>query len=402
MTKKESSEKVTTEPAFADKSKLKIIHQQDDNYINIADFLPDEKYVMKFILSMRGPGKTTSIVLNAIYNHYNLLDNDNRHYMNDDKSLWIYLRRYENESEAFSVELPIIEQLFHRATGKFLKVARMPYKFKGNKIAYDSFFSFVFDEKDECDMFDPYDGEVYQPDDEDVFMIVAALTVASRRKSSALSRANLIIYDEFIDLEKRELKNETFKFLQFSQTVFRDKQDFRAIFAGNPTNLYNNYFLDFEILPSRKTTKNGIIEITMYDADDAFINSQMNTQFSKLIEKIESDGSSLHNKFDNEFNDFMLQRHKSDKNFVNFVMSNPVSGEKEFYGFWKHDNDYIVSKKHNPNIQTYAFNYRSASDDFLFSEELYERVADIFLDGHLKFEDVKTRSIFLKELRYLV
>lgn len=185
--------------------------KKQSKYINIADFINDG-FATTFILGARGVGKTIGAFVYMI------------NQFKETGAKGIYLRRYQIEVEKAGIDAGLLSEL----TGS--EITRETIEIEA--VAYD--FILV-------------DGEPA------IYML--ALNTLGKYKSSAFPGVNIIIYDEFIDIKNRELKNETDIFYQFAMTIFRDFIKYKALFLANNTNIFNCYFLDLEVLPKGRVTK---------------------------------------------------------------------------------------------------------------------------------------------------
>lgn len=320
-------------------------------YINIKQFQSDN-YPYTFIIGARGVGKTINSLKDKILSNYK------------NKTMFIYLRRYQSEIETTNFNLSLLDEL----TG--LKITRC--KLGQGKNAADCLW---------------VNG---QP-----VCFLLSLSTASKYKSNDYSNVTEIVYDEFIDARGRELKNETKLFLNFAMTVFRDFSKFKALFLANATDLYNCYFLDFEVMPKSKITKfsNLGIKIVMYQMDSNLYNEHMKSYLGRLVEKIEGEnGSSLHNDFDNAFNDFLCKLSKK----ARYQATLKLNGEQ--YGLYQDENAFVISKKVDPQYKTrYAMllddtDNETAAIDY----KMVTKLVNEFKNVHLFFTDVKTRSNWIR------
>lgn len=324
-------------------------------YINLRNFIQDE-YKTTFILGARGTGKTINAFKMMIEDFKNTGERG------------IYMRRFITEIEKTAINLDLLKELTDTKdlTRDFIEV-------DGSKM----------------DML-LVDGEPA------IYML--ALRQASKFKSNSFQNVKTLIYDEFLDLDNRELRNETFLFYQFCMTVFRDFKKYNAVFLANATNLFNCYFLDLEVFPKGKITKfkEESIKIVMYQTSEELEKEQNNTALGKIVEKIEGeDGSSLHNKFNGNYTDFISNLSKNAKYKMTIKLNN------SFFGLYKDGKIEVISKKFDDNFKTkFALSYEDVDEDFaLVDWDIYTALRYRFLKTKVFFSDVKTRSLFIKKFK---
>ena len=327
---------------------------KQEKYINLNNFI-DEKHRFTFILGARGVGKTINTFVTAI-NRYK-----------KDKAKSIYLRRYQVEVDTVGIDIPLLSQLTKS------DITREKVYMEGAVEKMDMVL---------------VDGEPA------IYMI--GLSTSAKVKSTSFADVARIYYDEFIDMNGRELSNETSKFLQFSKTVFRDSRKFSAIFLANATNLYNNYFLDFEVLPSSRVTKVGDFKIIMYQTSEELLKQDEGTALTRAIIKIEGEeGSTIANKFDNEFNDFITKLNRGEKQVITLEMNDNI-----FYLYERSGEIVISTNGNNSNKQKYALRFVDIRENYpLIPTEVYNIIKQHFQNTTLLFTDVKTRSTFIRYLQ---
>ena len=329
--------------------------KKQSKFINLNDFISDN-YATTFILGARGVGKTIGAFLLMINNFVN------------HNTKGVYMRRYNTEIETTAIDLSLLSELSNH------KISRD--KVDVNGVTTDMI---LVDNKPA------------------IYMV--ALSVAGKYKSNSYSDAEIIIYDEFIDLRNRELKNETKLFLNFAMTVFRDFTKYKALFLANNTNIFNNYFLDFEIIPTGKITKfrNKGIKIVVYKTSVTLDNERNSTSLAKLVRDIEGENnSSLSNIAVGNFEDFIR---KLDKN-CRYMGTYKLDGQ--YFGCYAtKQNDFIISKKYDLSSNySCALSYDDVSEEFpLVDFQRYMYLRNSFYNLHVFFTDVKTRSMFVKKFK---
>lgn len=326
-------------------------------YIKPSQFESD-RYPVTFIVGARGVGKTVN----------SLAENLERCFKN--KTQFIYLRRYQTEIDTLGLNLALLSDL----------------------TKHDITIDIVKDDSGRTSKVLLVDGEPVG--------IMLALSVASKYKSNDYSKVDKIIYDEFIDINGRELKNESFLFINFAMTVFREFDKYKVLFLSNATNLYNCYFLDFEILPKSRITKfrDKGIKVVMYDTSEELDHERRKSVLAKQVALIEGDdGSSLSNKFDNQFNDFLAKL----SNNVKYIYT--LRLKKVTYALY-YDNlqkIYIITNRpDNTNPKKFACRFDDATNEFkVLDYEQFSTLRGWFKNSKLYFTNEKTRSKFIKYLK---
>lgn len=323
-------------------------------FINVKDFMQDE-YPWTFIVGARSVGKTVSTFTTMI-NTYK-----------ETGKMSIYMRRYDTEIENTAVDLGLLERL----TGT--ELARDRVKING-----------IFTD---C---------ITVNGDPAIYMI--ALSVSSKFKSNAFPNIDMLAMDEFIDPSGRELKDETNKFLQFAMTVFRDMVSFKALFVANATNLFNNYFLDLEILPTGTVTRNKElgVKLVMYKTSEELDLERRQTTLAKLVEKMEGqDNSSFDNTFSGNYDTFIRKIEGSAKYMGTYKLNN------QEYGVYKNKQCFVISHKFDPNHKNKrALTFSDVDEQYsLIDFEKYSILRGNFFNHRLFFSDVKTRTAFLKKFK---
>ena len=323
-------------------------------YINLPDFMQKE-FPWLFIVGSRGCGKSINIFVTAI----------NEFKKSGRRS--IYLRRFDTEIERTAIDLSLIGSLTNT------EVAREKVKING------------------------VNTDVITVDEEPAIYMIA-LSVAGKFKSNAFPNIYAIFYDEFLDMNNRELKDETNKFPQFATTVFRDMSQFKAVFVANATNLFNCYFLDLEILPTSTITRNKDlgVKIVMYKTSEELQQEQLSSKLARIVQHIEGDeGSSLTNTFKGNFDTFIRKLGKNDKYLGTYKLNDTL------YGAYKHGSDVIISSKADPNFKfKLALSYGDVDEEFaLVDWERYQTLRQMFLRQHVFFTDIRTRTIFMKRFK---
>lgn len=330
-----------------------------DKYINIMDFVQPE-YSTTFILGARGVGKTISAFVESIKHCY---DNDQK---------FIYMRRYQTEIDSLGINLPLISKL----TG------------------YNVEFKLTNDEDTgrKCKMITATKNKTTKN-----LGYVMALSTASKFKSNDYTGTWMIIYDEFIDIRGAELKNENDLFLNFAMTVFRNFAYYKAVFLANATNLFNCYFINYNIMPTSKINKYKDlgIKVVMYETS-ASLSTRNNTQLARLYNYSEKDKSALTNTFYIQ-SGFIKNTTNKSKAVATILMS----GEQ--WGLWNNGTEMIISSKIDPSSKN-KISLDELMDGYILDRYYAMNIFGWLSTGKLFFNNEMTRGIwlkFLKEKNYL-
>lgn len=325
-------------------------------FINVEQF-EQEEYPVTFIIGARGVGKTISSLSQKLKSNWK------------NHTMFIYLRRYQSEIETASFNLALLSKLVGHTVTRDWATDK-----NGKKV--------------DCLLVD-----------NNVVCYLLALSTAAKYKSNDYSDVTEIIYDEFIDPRGRELKNETKLFLNFAMTVFRDFSKYHALFLANATNLYNCYFLDFMVMPRYKITKFSKlgIKIVMYQTSEALNQEHYNSVLGQQVLRLEGeDSSSLANRFDNAFDDFISGLTK----YAKYQLTVRLDGVD--YGVYSDVDWIIISTKVDPSYpEKYAMTYDDATNDFTMIDPMQTNsFIAAFKRGQLRFTDVKSRSKWIKFFKH--
>lgn len=316
-------------------------------FIDVGQFLADN-YATTYIIGARGVGKTVSSLVYAVKKAY------------EANEKFIYLRRYQTEIDTLGLNLKLLSDL------------------SGHKVAMEQV-----------------------PDDSGrtSFMITAdskpvgyllALSVASKYKSTDYTGVFIIIYDEFIDIRGRELHGEVNLFLNFAMTVFRDFSKYKALFLANATDVFNCYFIAFNLIPRGKITKNKelSIKVVMYQTS-AELNRRNRTALAKLVYALDSDDPALSNDF--RISDDYIQKQQPNAKCI-YVMH--LQGRD--YGLWKGDY-YTLSPKFDPGAPKVSID--GLEPEYDFRPYYISSIATMLIGHSLSFSDLVTRGVWLKYLK---
>ena len=335
-------------------------------YIDINDFISDG-YATTFIIGARGVGKTISSFVDEIKYCY---ENDKK---------FIYLRRYQTEIDTLGLNLRLLSKL----TGLTVMIDDVKDDTgRRTKMITAGLPTGVKDE----------DGNEKIKNVKNLGYLLA-LSVAAKYKSNDYTGTHIIIYDEFIDIRGRELKNETNLFLNFAMTVFRDFTKYKAVFLANATNIFNCYFVDFNILPRGKITRDRklSIKIVMYQTSQE-LSARNATPLAKMMTFISNGGdSSLTNEFVFETGFLGKQSAKASCNLI-------LRYAGKDYGLWKDYDGYVLSTKFDPSCDS-KISLDEVNDEYEYRPTYVIVLGSMLVSKNLVFSDPMTRGVWFKLLK---
>lgn len=321
-------------------------------YINIESFL-SPKYPVTFVIGARGVGKTIGALKTYIAKCYKA------------GTYFIYLRRFQTEIDDLALPISLLSDLtgFEITVANDKQLKRVTVYADGKPVGY-----------------------------------LQALSTAGKIKSNDYTNVEQIIYDEFIDPRERELKGETGLFLNFAATVFRDFSKYRALFLANATNLYNNYFLDFEIMPNGRITRFSKlgIKIVMYETAKELDALRLHTPLSIQMQLLNGIGDeALFNKFTGDFDDFIRVLGPKAKQRAVWHYAGKT------YGVWYDRHGYLITEKCNLSTKVqYALTSEEIREGIpLIPDEDRDRFVRLYRAGALFYDTARTRSKIIKYLK---
>lgn len=234
-----------------------------------------------------------------------------------------------------------------------------------------------------------------------------ALSTSRQMKSVNFPEVNKIIFDEFLITEGRNgyLKAEVEIFLDLCETVFRLRDDGRAVLLANTISIVNPYFLFWNLKPKRDnrfTVKDQIcIEIFL---DQEFLAQKQKTRFAQLVKGTRYGDHALENKWllDNE----TFVEEKTPK--AEFMLGMKYNGI--MYGFWA---DYsigriFVNRQYDPSSYSlYCLTKEDHEANLLLIKSLGEskrvqRIVFAFRNGLIRFSDMQVKNQFYEFIGYFV
>lgn len=233
-----------------------------------------------------------------------------------------------------------------------------------------------------------------------------SLSTAITKKSVSFPEVNKLCYDEFI-IDKGNyhyLANEVKQFLDFLETVFRTRDDWRAVLLANAISVINPYFLYFNISPdlSKRFNKRGDVLVELYTNQD-FINMKKNTRFGKLIENTEYGAYAIENIFTNDNYEFIEDKTDNAKYYCTLTYKNKDIGvwcdfkEGLFFITNKIDLSYpihftLTSSDHKPNVMLI-----SSANDNVYIKQLKKG----YMSGCVRFQNIKVKGYMFEIFKLL-
>ena len=228
-----------------------------------------------------------------------------------------------------------------------------------------------------------------------------ALSTAQKTRSSAWPKVWLIIYDEFIPVDGRELPKggEWDAYVGFLQTVFRDPRKAKSLFIANaiPGGEFNSYFVKLNLYPKGKVTrdrKRGV-KIIQYEENEKLVEERKS---AKLFKILESTGSTQDEISQGSFvygDDFISSLDAHSKLKILLKLKGKV------YGLWyTKSSGYIVSPKFDKSCQEkYILDAIDPSGIFYYDRGELFTLGMLLRANNLRFADPVTRGTFLEFLK---
>lgn len=234
-----------------------------------------------------------------------------------------------------------------------------------------------------------------------------ALSTSRSMKSMNFPKVNKIIYDEFLIDQGRTtyLKNEVEVFLDLVETVFRLRDNGRAVLLANSITMVNPYFLFWNIKPNpdKRFTVKGQLCVELF-TDEEFIAKKKKTRFGQLVSGTRYGDYSIDNKWLLDKATFIEDK-TPDAEFMLGMKYNGV-----MYGFWV---DYkvglmFVNKQYDPSSYSlYCLTRDDHDTNLLLIKSLNEskrvqRIVYAFRNGLLRFSDMQVKGQVYEFIGYFV
>lgn len=321
-------------------------------YFDLSRTLSYNK-LFNFVVGGRGIGKSYSAKRWAI-----------RKFL-EDKSEFIYVRRYDTEFENIGQFFDDIREAFPDAE---LEVKGYQFYINGN-----------------------YAGQGIP------------LSTSRKLKSNPFPFVKRIIFDEFI-IEKsthRYLKNEVEIFLDLYETIARMRENVTALFLSNALSITNPYFNYFNLsLPwgSEFMVKDDIL--LQMPESAAFQDKKKETRFGKLISGTRYANYSIGNQFLLDNKSFVIKKPKNCKYYMTLV------SHGEIYGCYvvKDEGFVFISKNGDPSypIKFALTNNDHTPNSLLMGKTkpwLIKRLIEFYEQGGVRFDTQNTKNIMIDLLK---
>lgn len=352
-----------------------------NKFFNMWNFLKPENdlYMWTFIIGGRSVGKTVNSLAQNVKFCY---ENDKR---------FIYMRRWQADFERSGghLDLPLISEisgldvqvkLFDDGTGTKRQMIVAGHA------------------KETTDKHGK--TKIILEDAKGVGYFVA-LSTAQKTRSSAWPKVWLIIYDEFIPVDGRELPKggEWDAYVGFLQTVFRDPRKAKSLFIANavPGGEFNSYFIKLNLFPQGKVTRDRErgIKIIQYAENQGLIKERKS---AKLFKILESTGDTQ--------DDFTQAKFVYGKDFIKKLTGKSKSKiiyklENKPYGLWYNKTSgYIISTKFDKSCNSkYILDGIDPTGNFVYDRFYAFRLGELLRSNQLFFDDAVTRGTFLNFLK---
>ncbi len=234
-----------------------------------------------------------------------------------------------------------------------------------------------------------------------------ALSTSRQLKSNNFPDVNKIIFDEFIIDKGRitYLKNEVEVFLDLCETVFRMRDDGRAVLLANSVTIVNPYFTFFKIKPdqTKRFTTKGQVCVELF-TDNEFVAAKKNTKFGQLIAGTRYADYAIDNQWLLD-NDTFIQ---SKTPTAEFRLGIKYMGI--MYGFWfDYKQGYIfVNRQYDPSsYRLYSLTREDHDVNLLLVKSLgqskaMQMIVTAFQNSLLRFEDMQVKNQVYEFLGHFV
>lgn len=350
-------------------------------YFNLWDFVSPENdpYMWTFVIGGRSVGKTVNSLAQNVKFCY---ENDKR---------FIYMRRWQADFERSGghLDLPLISKI----SGYDVQVKLFD---DGTGTKRQMIVAGHAKEKTDS----KGKTKIVLEDAKGVGYFVA-LSTAQKTRSSAWPKVWLIIYDEFIPVDGRELPKdgEWDAYVGFLQTVFRDPRKAKSLFLANAIQggEFNSYFVKLNLYPKGRITRDRDrgVKIIQYRENSVL---QKERESAKLFKILASTGSSEDEISQGSFaygDDFLSSLDSHSKIKILLSLKGKV------YGLWyTRSSGYIVSSKYDQSCsQKYILDAIDPDGNFKYDRgELYT-LGVLLRANNLRFADPVTRGTFLEFLK---
>jgi hypothetical protein len=223
------------------------------------------------------------------------------------------------------------------------------------------------------------------------------LSAWQSEKSNAYPNVSTIIFDEFIREKDKSgyLPNDVEAFLNLMDTVFRTRDNVRAVCLSNAVSVVNPYFLYFDLVPNIEKRFNAYNDIVVEIPDSVdFSSERRKTRFGSLIDGTEYGEMSLDNEFTNDSDLFISRRGKESKHVFSVIFK----GLK--MGIWVDTNEGLMwlSSDFDPSSKNV---FALSTDDLTENSMLMtgwrtnyylKKMVSAFKNGYLRFDNQVIRT----------
>lgn len=234
--------------------------------------------------------------------------------------------------------------------------------------------------------------------------LIVVLSKALTKKSVPLPLVTWIIYDEFI-IDKgniRYIHNEVEKFLDFYNTVDRFEDRVRVLFLANAVTITNPYFLYWGLRPKKNSiirASDGYIALEMIDSRN-FRKKVDESRFGKMIRSTKYYDYAVSNVFIDDTNDFLAKKSPDAK----YWCSLRFDGEE--FNIWVDYADFVyyLCKKKPSDALIYVLTRDDHTPDTVMiakSSGIMKSIVKSFATGALFFETKRIRAAFMDMAAFL-
>lgn len=164
-----------------------------------------------------------------------------------------------------------------------------------------------------------------------------ALSTSAKKKSAAYPFVNIVVFDEYVMLSPRYLKNEMILFFELLETIFRSRNDGKVYILSNSISYVNPFFDEFGIEPKQGDRfikcNDGLIVVEIIPPNDEFKKEKAETNLMRLLKGTKYYDYSVENKVLNDSEDFIIPKKPSGK--YSFYGSFYSDGME--ISFWRND-----------------------------------------------------------------
>lgn len=224
------------------------------------------------------------------------------------------------------------------------------------------------------------------------------LSMWQSEKSNAYPNVSTIVFDEFIREKDNSgyIPNEVEALLNLMDTVFRDRDNVRAICLSNAVSVVNPYFLYFELVPDTAKRYNAYKDVLIEIPDSRdFSEERRKTRFGSLIDGTDYGDMSLDNEFVNDSNLFIERRSKESKFQFGLIYKGMTMGVwvDVDAGIMFLANDYDPSSKNIFALTTDDIKENAMLMTGWKNNYYLLKLVRAFMNGYLRFDNQVLRNV---------